>query len=151
VLLSAYYLLCSYLLKPFISLKNIKYKEIFTPSVGIGIILVMYLTFAILDLVLSIFEDAIYNMILIVISLFYYLGCCFIIFLDNRYTYAFYLLIAASSCILVNTLVPIHELYYRNSLFGVVINVMDIVAMLFYLKFLIQAEPLQKTKGSEFF
>ncbi len=145
ILLSSYYFLCSYLLFSFISFKGIKYKELFSPSVVIGLLLVIYLTFSIFSLTMPSFEDSIGYAVLIIISLFYYLGCCFVIYLRNRHKNSYYLLIAASSCILVNALVPIQELYYQNSVFEAVIYSADIVAMLFYLKFLIGA----KTKSED--
>ena len=150
ILLSLYYFLCSYLFLPFISFKDIRYKEIFSPSVVIGVALVLYLTFSIFNLTMPGFEDSIGYGVLIVVSLFYYLGCCFVIYLRNRYTHSYYLLIAASGCILVNALVPIQELYYNNSVFEAVIYATDIVAMFFYLKFLINAKPIKETKNSDF-
>ncbi len=96
------------------------------------------------------FKDSIGYGLIIVVSLFYFLGCSFIIYLRNRYEYSYYLLIAASSCILVNALVPIQELYYNNVIFEAIIYSVDIIAMLFYLKFLVSTEPKQETKGSNF-
>ncbi|WP_299432445.1 hypothetical protein [uncultured Aquimarina sp.] len=150
ILLPLYYFLCSYLLLPYISFKDIKYKEIFSPSVLIGATLVLYLTFSIFNMTMPSFEDSIGYGVIIVISLFYFLGCCFIIYLRNRYTYSYYLLIAGSGCILVNALVPIQELYYNNLVFEAVIYTTDIVAMLFYLKFLINAKPIEETENSRF-
>ncbi|WP_147406096.1 hypothetical protein [Aquimarina sp. BL5] len=95
-------------------------------------------------------ESSIAYAVMIMVSLFYFLGCSFIIYIRNRYTYSYYLLIAASSCILVNALVPIQELYYRNSIFEAIIYSADIVAMLFYLKFLISAKPLEENSDSNF-
>ncbi|WP_298541689.1 hypothetical protein [uncultured Aquimarina sp.] len=150
VLLSSYYLVSSYLLMPFISFKDIRYKEMFSPSVLIGLLLVIYLAFSIFNLTMPNLESSIVYGIMIIVSLFYFLGCNFIIYLRNRYTHSYYLLIAASSCILVNALVPIQELYYRNSIFEAVIYSADIIAMLFYLKFLISAEPIEENIDSNF-
>ncbi|WP_405208298.1 hypothetical protein [Aquimarina sp. LLG6339-5] len=150
ILLLLYYFLCSYLLLPFISLKDIRYKEVLSPSVVIGLLLVVYLTVSIFNITMPGFKDSIGYGLIIVVSLFYFLGCSFIIYLRNRYEYSYYLLIAASSCILVNALVPIQELYYNNVIFEAIIYSVDIIAMLFYLKFLVSTEPKQETKGSNF-
>lgn len=151
ILLSSYYLLSSYLLMPFISFRDIRYKEMFSPSVLIGLLLVIYLAFSIFNLtIMPSLESSIAYAVMIMVSLFYFLGCSFIIYIRNRYTYSYYLLIAASSCILVNALVPIQELYYRNSIFEAIIYSADIVAMLFYLKFLISAKPLEENSDSNF-
>ncbi len=145
-----YYFLCSYLLLPFISLKDIKYKEMLSPSVVIGVLLVIYLTLSIFNMTMPGFQDAIGYGVIIVISLLYFLGCCFIIYLRNKYQYSYYLLIAASSCALVNALVPIQELYYNNVIFEAIIYSVDVIAMLFYLKFLVSTKPMEETKGSNF-
>ncbi|SEL20194.1 hypothetical protein SAMN04487910_2005 [Aquimarina amphilecti] len=150
ILLLLYYFLCSYLLLPFISLKNIRYKEVLSPSVVIGLLLVVYLAISIFNMTMPGFQDSIGNGVIIVVSLFYFLGCCFIIYLRNHYQYSYYLLIAASSCILVNALVPVQELYYNNVVFEAIIYSVDIIAMLFYLKFLIRTKPMEETKGSNF-
>ncbi len=150
ILLLLYYFLCSYLLLPFISLKNIKYKEMLSPSVVIGILLVVYLALSIFNMTMPGFQDAIGYGVIIVISLFYFLGCCFIIYLRNRYKYSYYLLIAASACVLVNALVPIQELYHNNVIFESIIYSVDIIAMLFYLKFLIGTESKEEISGSNF-
>ncbi|WP_147404036.1 hypothetical protein [Aquimarina sp. AD1] len=150
ILLMLYYFLCSYLLLPFISLKDIKYKEMLSPSVVIGVLLVIYLTLSIFNMTMPGFQDAIGYGVIIVISLLYFLGCCFIIYLRNKYQYSYYLLIAASSCALVNALVPIQELYYNNVIFEAIIYSVDVIAMLFYLKFLVSTKPMEETKGSNF-
>ncbi|WP_378181745.1 hypothetical protein [Aquimarina sp. SS2-1] len=150
MLLSAYYLLSSHLLIPFISFRNFKYKELVSPSVFITSLLVLYLAFSIFSLTMPSFKNSIFYAIMIIVSLFYFLGCCFLIYLRNRYTHSYYLLIAASCCILVNALVPIQELYYQNSVFEAVIYSADVVAMLFYLKFLISAKPFEKNNVSSF-
>ncbi|WP_299187401.1 hypothetical protein [uncultured Aquimarina sp.] len=150
ILLLLYYFLCSYLLLPFISLKDIKYKEMLSPSVVIGVLLVVYLALSIFNMTMPGFQDAIGYGVIIVISLFYFLGCCFIIYLRNRYKYSYYLLIAASACVLVNALVPIQELYHNNIIFESIIYSVDIIAMLFYLKFLIGTESKEEISGSNF-
>ncbi len=150
MLLPLYYLLSSYLLISFISFKNIRYKEIFTPSILIGAVLIIYLTFSVLNLLMPNFEDSIGYLILIIISLFYYLGCCFIIYIRNLYAYAYYLLIAAISSILVNAMLPIQELYHNNSVFEAVVYSADIVTMFFYLKFLISAKPKEDIDHLDF-
>ncbi|MEW7293067.1 hypothetical protein [Aquimarina sp. 2304DJ70-9] len=150
ILLPLYYVLSCYLLRPFISFKHFRYKEIFSPSLLIGILLIIYLTFSILNLLMPNLEDSMAYVVLIIVSLFYYLGCCFVIYLRNLYTHAYYLLIAASSSVLVNAMLPIQELYYNNSIFEAVIYSADIVAMFFYLKFLICAKPIESTNHSDF-
>ncbi len=151
VLLPTYYLLCSYLLMSFISFKYIRYKEIVTPSVLIGLLLIIYLTISILSLLMPDLKDSMGYATLILISLFYYLGCCFIVYLRNRYTYGYFLLIAAISCILVNAVLPIQELYYHNPVFEAVIYSADVIAMFFYLKFLICTEPVENNDSPDFF
>ncbi|MHA7055985.1 hypothetical protein ACWGOQ_0002110 [Aquimarina sp. M1] len=150
ILLPLYYFLCAYLLLAFVSFKKIRYNEIFSPSVLIGLLLVIYLTFSIFNMTMLGFENSIVYALMIIISLFYFLGCCFIIYLGNRHTNSYYLLIAASSCILVNALVPIQELYYPTSVFEAVIYSADIVAMFFYLKFLICAKPIDENNNANF-
>ncbi|MBL0683690.1 hypothetical protein [Aquimarina mytili] len=151
ILLPLYYVLCSYLLMPFISFKQIRYKEIFTPSMLIGIVLIIYLTFSILNLLMPDLEDSIGYVALIIVTLFYYLGCCFIIYLRNLYTHTYYLLIAASSSILVNAMLPIQELYYNSPVFEAIVYSADIVTMFFYLKFLILAKPVENTDYPDLF
>jgi len=143
ILLPLYYFLSSYLLLSFVSFKSMRYKEFFTPSILIALFFIIYLTFSVLNLLMPNLEDSLGYTILILVSLFYYLGCCFIIYLRNLYSYAYYLLIAAICSILVNALVPIQELYYNNSVFVSIVNATDIIAMFFYLKFLIIAEPIK--------
>lgn len=151
VLLPMYYLLCSYLLRKYITFNQIKLLNIFTPPVLISTVLIAYLTFTIYNLVMPSLEGLTFYAILILVTLFYYLGNCFLIYLRNQYTHVSYLFIAASSCILVNALVPIQELYYNHSIFAALINSVDIIAMFFYLKFLIEAEPIEKNAHFENF
>ncbi len=145
ILLPLYYLLCSYLLLSFISFKSMRYKEFFTPSILIGVFFIIYLTFSVFNLLMPNLEDSIGYAVLILVAIFYYLGCCFIIYLRNQYSYAYYLLIAGICTILVNALVPIQELYYNNSVFVAIVYSVDVIAMFFYLRFLISAKPLRNT------
>ncbi|MCK8522449.1 hypothetical protein M0D21_12765 [Aquimarina sp. D1M17] len=151
ILLTLYYLMCSYLLLPFISFSAIRSKEFLTPSVLISIVLILYLTFSIFTLSMPNFEDSIGFAVAIIVSLFIYLACCFIIYLRNLHTYTHYLAIAGSSCILVNAMLPIQEFYYNNSVFQAVIYSADIVAMLFFLKFLISGEVIKEKNGNSYF
>ena len=141
ILLPLYYILCSYLLKPYFSLKGLRYLDIFNLPTLIGILLVVYVTISVFNLVMPSLEDSMGFAVLIIITLFIYLGVCFIVYLRNQFSHTNYLLLAAICCILVNALVPVQELYYDNPLFKAVIYSVDIVAMFFYLKFLICTEP----------
>ena len=141
ILLPLYYIMCSYLLKPYFSLKDMKYSDIFNLPTLIGVLLVVYLTISVFNLVMPSLEDSIFFAILIIVTLFGYLGICFVIYLRNQFSHTNYLLLAAICCILVNTLVPIQELYYDNPFFTAVIYSVDVIAMFFYLQFLIYARP----------
>ncbi|WP_378185701.1 hypothetical protein ACE939_11355 [Aquimarina sp. W85] len=151
ILLPLYYILSSYVLLPYISIRNFRYKEVFTPSVFIGMFLILYLTFSIFSLVLNNLRNSIGFAILIIGSLFYYLASCFVIYIRNQYSHAYYVLIAAICCILVNAMLPVQELYYNNSILDAVIYSTDVVAMLFYLKFLIAASYIDKSDTPAFF
>ena len=143
VLASSYYLLCSYLLIKYVSLKQFKFFKICTPPLFISVLLIIYLTITVLSLV-KILENSFFFSVLILISLFLFLGISYFIYFRNQYKYAAYLFITVSSCILVNSMVPIQELYYNHSIFAALINSVDIVSMFFYLKFLIHAELIEK-------
>lgn len=125
-----------------------KYVDVFNLPTLIGIFFVIYLAISVFTLVMPSIEGSIFFALLIIVSLFCYIGFCFIIYLRNQFSHTNYLLTAAVCCILVNALVPVQEFYYENSLFKAVIYSIDIVAMFFYLKFLISAKP---QKGDKLF
>lgn len=150
VLLPLYYILSSYLLLSYVSVSKIRYKEVFSPSVLIGTFLVLYLTFSIFSLVIDVLKNSIGFAILIIASLFYYLGCCFMVYIRNQYSHGYYILIAAIGCTMVNAMLPVQELYYNNSFLDAFIYSTDVIAMLFYLKFLIRAQGIRKSDKPEF-
>ena len=141
ILLSFYYVLCFYMLRPYLFYKELKLSEILKLPIFIAVLLVVYLTISILQLVLPFLEESLYSIASIVITLFLFLSICFLIYSQNRFTHSYFLLITACSAIFVNALVPIQELYYTQPIFPATSNAVDFISMFFYLKFLIHAAP----------
>ena len=143
ILVSIYFVICSYLLKDYIAIKDIKVNSITRFPILISILLIGYLIFSITELVLPKISDSIWSLIIILFTLLIFAALCFFIYLADRYHGNIRLFIAASCCLFVNALVPINELYYYNRVFTVLINIAEIAGFYFFMKFLIDAKPIQ--------
>ena len=77
VLIFTFYGLCSFLLKDFISKKDINIKVFASPTVIVSVFLIGYLIFSITDLILPKIINSIGAMILIIIGLLLFVSICF--------------------------------------------------------------------------
>ncbi|WP_438711590.1 hypothetical protein ACSTS3_02990 [Aquimarina muelleri] len=142
VLIFTFYGLCSFLLKDFISKKDVKLKVFASPPVIVSIILIGYLIFSIIDLVLPKIINSVGAMSLIVIGLLLFVTICFFIYVSDRYEKSIYLFIAACCTLFVDALLAINELYYYSREFTILINGVEILGIYFFTKFFIDRKPI---------
>lgn len=147
-----FYGLCSFLLKDFISKKDVKLKVFASPPVIVSVILIGYLIFSITDLILPKIMNSIGAMILIVIGLLLFVSICFFIYVSDRYEKSIYLFIAACCTLFVDALLAINELYYYSREFTVLINGIEMLGIYFFTKFFIDTKPIDiKSVNDKYF
>ncbi len=142
VAIITFYFFCMMLLKNYISLKDINLKKLFTFPIMISFILIGYLTFEISTLVLPKLQDYIVSFFLILIALLIFVSTCFFIYLIDEFHGNFRLFITASCCLFVTALLLINDFYYYNRIFTVLINIVEIIGLYFFTKFLLDVKPI---------
>ena len=144
VLISLFYATCVFLLKNFISKKDIKLKALTSPAVIVSTILIGYLLFSIIELVLPKIINSLSATVLIITSLFLFVTVCFFIYVADRYEKSIYLFIAACCTLFVDALLAINELYYYTRVFTILINITEIVGIYFFTIFFVYTKSISK-------
>ncbi|GAA4274645.1 hypothetical protein GCM10022258_39410 [Aquimarina gracilis] len=118
----------------------------------IGVVLVFYVLYSIVQLTLPRVDNSIEYVVFIVISMLAFSAFSFIIYVSDRYEKTLYLFIAASCTIFVDALLAINELYYYNRVFTVLVNIAEVFGLYFFASFFIETEPKNSTlKEDSFF
>lgn len=143
ILITIYYSLCAFLLKKYVSVKDLKIINVFSFPIIISALLVVYLIFSITELVLPHLKNSLFYLVIILISLLFFTGLCFLIYIRDRYTQNFMLFASACCCLFVNALLPINELFFYNRVFTIFLNVGEIFGIFFFMKFLIDSKPTE--------
>lgn len=149
ILITLYYSLCALLLKKYVSIKDFKIINIFSFPIIISFLLVVYLIFSITELVLPHLKNSLFYLAIILISLLFFTGLCFLIYIRDRYTDNFILFASACCCFFVNALLPINELFYYNRIFTIMLNIGEIFGIYFFMKFLISAKATESVDEIE--
>ncbi|AXT50122.1 hypothetical protein D1818_04480 [Aquimarina sp. BL5] len=137
-----FYLLCVFLLRKYIVLTDLQVKKIVTFPIVISLALISYLIFSISELVLPSLIDSIFSFFVILIVLLIFVAACFFIYIVDKYEGNFRLFISASCCLFVNALLLINYFYFHTRVFTILINIAEIAGLYFFLRFLIEAKPI---------
>jgi len=150
VLISMFFLLCTLLLRKFISIKYLIFKKLFSLPVLISCVLVLYLFYSIVQLTLPVIGDSLGFVLFTLLNLLVFSGFCLVIYVMDRYEKTIYLFVSASSTILVFLLIAINELYYFNKAFTILFNAFEIVGLYFFASFFIETK-VKKISGDELY
>ncbi|MEB3345549.1 hypothetical protein U6A24_08770 [Aquimarina gracilis] len=127
-------------------------KKLMSSPMIIGVVLVFYVLYSIVQLTLPRVDNSIEYVVFIVISMLAFSAFSFIIYVSDRYEKTLYLFIAASCTIFVDALLAINELYYYNRVFTVLVNIAEVFGLYFFASFFIETEPKNSTlKEDSFF
>ncbi len=137
-----FYLLCVFLLRKYIVLTDLQIKKIVTFPIVISLALISYLIFSISELVLPSLIDSVFSFFVILIVLLIFVAACFFIYIVDKYEGNFRLFISASCCLFVNALLLINYFYFHTRVFTILINIAEIAGLYFFLRFLIEAKPI---------
>jgi hypothetical protein len=146
ILIALFYILCIFLLKNFISIKDIKLNRLISPQVIVSVLLIGYLVFSITGLVLPKIINFIGSIILIIVSLLLFATVCFFIYVANRYEKSIYLFIASCCTLFVDAFIAINELYYYSRLFTTLINIVEITGLYFFTIFFVETKLVKKKR-----
>ncbi len=135
-----FYLVNIFLLRKYITLKDIKITRFTSLPIIISFFLVAYLVFSVSQMVLPTLMDVVFSFFAIMFTLFVFVGACFVIYLADKYEGNFKLFISASCCLFVNALVLINHFYYYSKVFTVLANVTEIIGLYCFLKFLMEVK-----------
>lgn len=142
VVIIIYYAISTYLLRSYISFSDIRIKKIFSLPILISLMLIIYLIYSITNLILPNLGDSIVSFFLILIALMFFVNACFLIYMVDKYKGSYNLLITACSCFFVNALLVINYFYFYSRVFTVLVNFTEIIALLFFVRFLIDVKLL---------
>ncbi len=141
LLVSVYYLGCSFLLKKFISKDDARLHKLITLPVLISLIFIAYLIFSITSLAIPKLNSSIWIVALGIISALLFSAVNFMIYMVDRYEKSIYLFVTACCAICIDALLAINEMYYYTRVFTVVINSVEIIGLYFLVRFLIETKP----------
>ncbi|SEM12024.1 hypothetical protein SAMN04487910_4168 [Aquimarina amphilecti] len=144
LLIVSFYLINVFLLRNYISLKDIKFKEFVSFPIIISFVLISYLIFSVSQLVIPVLVDSIFTFFMILLVLLFFVGTCFFIYIIDKYKGNFKLFVSASCCLFVNALLLISHFYYYAREFTILANLAEIAGLYFFLKFLIDARLIDE-------
>ncbi len=137
-----FYVLCVFLLRKYITLADLQLKKFLTFPIIISLTLISYLIFSISQLVLPSLMDSVVSFFMILIALLFFVGVCFCIYIIDKYESNFRLFISASCCLFVSALLLINYFYFYTRVFTILINIAEIAGLYFFLRFLMEAKPI---------
>ncbi len=143
ILITLYHLLSVMSLKAYIDVKKIKTTNFSSFSLIIGITLIIYLIYAIVDLIFDFLLPYIGYAILTVVALIAYVIVSYLIYKTDMYKGGIKLLIASYIWMFVHALTPINEITIHFRVFTVLIITTHIIGLYLFLTFLINNEPKQ--------
>ncbi len=149
ILISIYFVLCTVVIKKFISTEKFKITSLLSVPILVSICLITYLIYSILQLILYMILDAIPYVIISIFSLLAYVGSSYFIYITDRYKGGLKLLIVACLCMFIVCLIAINELFYYNVVFTVLIVSTHILGFYIFMKFLIETKPENITIDSK--
>lgn len=135
-----FYLVSIFLLRKYITLKDVKITKFTSLPIFISFFLVAYLVFSVSQMVLPSLMDVVFSFFAIMVVLFVFVGACFVIYLVDKYEGNFKLFVSASCCLFVNALVLINHFYYYSKVFTVLANVAEIIGLYCFVKFLMDVK-----------
>ncbi len=144
LLITAFYIFCVFLLLKFVSKQDLKLKQLISPPLLIGVMLIFYLIFSITQMVLPKMSDSIGYIISIVISMLSFSAIGFVIYIADRFEKSIYLFVATCCTLFVDALLAVNELLYYNRVFTVLINIAEIGGIYFFTNFLIETRDKNK-------
>ncbi len=150
VLISIFYVVGVFALRSFISKDDVKFGKFISFPVGVSVILIGYLVYAITELVLPEIKDSFLFIALIVLSMLLFCVVSFFIYTADRFEKSMYPFIAACCTLFVDALLTINELYYYSRVFTVIINITEIIGIYFFAIFFIRAKPRDVNSSKKF-
>lgn len=144
-----FYLVNIFLLRKYITLKDIKITRFTSLPIVISMFLVAYLVFSVSQMVLPSLVDVAFSFFAIMFTLFVFVGACFVIYLVDKYEGNFKLFVSASCCLFVNALLLINHFYYYSKVFTVLTNITEVIGLYFFLKFLMEVKLKDDKQGSQ--
>ncbi|GAA3517571.1 hypothetical protein GCM10022393_34600 [Aquimarina addita] len=141
-----YYLISTYLLYEYISIKDIKIKKVFSLPILISVVLIIYLIYSITTLILPNLKGSIVSFFLILIAQMLFVNVCFLIYMIDKYQGNYKLFITACGCFFVNAILVINYFYFYSRVFTVLVNFAEIMALYFFARFLIDIKQISNSK-----
>lgn len=149
ITISIFYVICVFLLKDYIAFGDIKIKKHISFPVVISLVLIVYLTYSISELVLPNLKQSLIPFFTVMLLLFCFVTVCFSVYITDEYKGNFRLFISASCCLFTCALLLINFYYYYITVFIVLINIAEIAGHYFFMEFLIKAKKVDKNLATE--
>ncbi len=143
VIIILFYSICIIMLSHYVNFQDVKSRNFFSIPIVVSIILISYLIFSISNLVLPNLIDSVISFFLVLIAIICFVGTCFFIYIIDKFYGNFRLFITASCCLFVNGLLLINDFYYYSRVFTVLINIAETLGLYFFMKFFIEAKPIE--------
>lgn len=141
LLTSAYFFLCSYVLKEYIPAIRFKLKMLATFPILVTTALIVYLIISISSFILDLVLPSLPVVITTVLSLIIYVVISYLIYVSDIYKKGINLLFVACICIFILALISINELVYYNTIFTVLINAVHILGFYIFMNFITETKP----------
>ncbi len=149
ILITLYHFLSVISLIDYIDFKKIKRTNFFSFSLIIATLLILYLIYAVVDLIFDFILPYIGFSLLSVVGLMLYVIVSFVLYKTEVYKSGIKLLIAAYIWMFVHAMTPINEISINFRIFTVLIIAMHIIGLYLFMRFLIENEPTKNQSDSE--
>ncbi len=139
-LIGVFFLLSSLVLKKFVVLDKFHRGTLVSLPFLIGTALIIYLIYAISELLLPHVLKALPFVIISLVGSVTFTITSYLVYHAVKYKDKVKIMIVAGLCIFIVALVPINELFYYNRVFTILINLTHVLSLYVFMKFLIDAK-----------
>lgn len=150
ILTSSYLICLVIILRKYLS--SAKIKSLFSASLIIGVLLVTYIIYAVLDLLINNISNLLFiYTVLVALCLFIYAITFAMVYISDKYTNGPVLLASGIFNIFQMTLSSINEFFFYNRTFTVVIVICHILSLYLFMKFIAEAKIARSNDMDENF
>ena len=140
ILIGVYFLLNSLVLKRFVMRYKFQWNALLSLPLVIGTALIIYLIYAISELLISYVLKALPFVIFSLAGSITFTITSYLTYHVVKYDEKVSIMIVAGICIFIVALVPINELFFYNKVFTVLINLTHVLGLYIFMKFLVNTK-----------
>ncbi|WP_299216730.1 hypothetical protein [uncultured Aquimarina sp.] len=141
ILTAIYFIACTLALRKYLLVKNIKRSTFLSIPILVSSGLVVYLIYAISQLLIDVVKEAIPEVVVCLIGSTSYILVSYLIYVQDMSKEGLKLIVVAFLCIFIVSLLPINELFYSSKIFTVFINIAHVLSLYLFMKYLVRTTP----------